>query len=180
MGIACRGYQQSTVWVHRTQTRPNVSALSVVRGAKLEEQRKNVLDEEDSLSSLHRMRVQVEAKESSYDTATFRLQALSITERIYFPEARLRRNNRDSTSTPSSWLKAVCQMQRPSDPLDHSLIAFCAVQIRLSGADISHDETVQLYNHALSKIIAVLGSPSEGNSDEILAAIVMVSTCEVS
>ncbi|KAM0205519.1 hypothetical protein ACHAQI_009079 [Fusarium lateritium] len=74
---------------------------------------------------------------------------------------------------------AVCQMQRPSDPLDHSLIAFCAIQIRLSGADISHDETVQLYNQALSKIIVVLDSPSIGNSDESLAAIVVLSTCEV-
>ncbi|KAH7250875.1 hypothetical protein BKA59DRAFT_471370 [Fusarium tricinctum] len=179
MGIVCRGYQQSTVWVHRTQTRPNVSALSVVKSAKLEEQRKKVLEEEDSLSSLLRMRIQVEARESTYNIATFRLQALSVTERIYFPKARVRRNNQDSASTPSSWLNAVCQMQRPSDPLDHSLIAFCAVQIRLSGADISHNETVQLYNQALSKIIAVLDSPSEGNSDEILAAIVILSTCEL-
>ncbi|WZH45739.1 hypothetical protein QYS62_006807 [Fusarium acuminatum] len=179
MGIVCRGYQQSTVWVHRTQTRPNVSALSVVKSAKLEEQRKKVLEEEDSLSSLLRMRIQVEARESTYNIATFRLQALSVTERIYFPKARVRRNNQDSASTPSSWLNAVCQMQRPSDPLDHSLIAFCAVQIRLSGADISHNETVQLYNQALSKIIAVLDSPSEGNSDEILAAIVILSTCEI-
>jgi hypothetical protein len=72
-------------------------------------------------------------------------------------------------------------MQRPSEPLDHSLIAFCAIQIHLSGKPgISHDETVRLYNQALSKIITILDSPSVGNSDESLAAIVVLSTCEVS
>jgi hypothetical protein len=126
------------------------------------------------------MRLQVKAN-TPYDITTFRLEALSIAESIYFPKVRVKRNDQDSSSTPSSWLNAVCQMQRPSDPLDHSLIAFCAIQIRLSGEPgISHDETVQLYNQALSKIIIILDSPSAGNSDESLAAIVVLSTCEVS
>jgi hypothetical protein len=72
-------------------------------------------------------------------------------------------------------------MRNPSEALDHSLVAFCAIQTRVSGQSvISYDETVQLYNQALSKIIGILGSPSAGNSDESLAAIVILSTCEVS
>ncbi|RKL04930.1 hypothetical protein BFJ70_g17153 [Fusarium oxysporum] len=71
-------------------------------------------------------------------------------------------------------------MQRPNDALDNSLLAFCAIQIRLSGkASFSYHETVRLYNHALSKTITILDSPRVANSDEILAAIVILSTCEV-
>lgn len=72
-------------------------------------------------------------------------------------------------------------MQRPNDALDNSLLAFCAIQIRLSGkASFSYHETVRLYNHALSKTITILDSPRVANSDEVLAAIVILSTCEVS
>ncbi|PCD25869.1 hypothetical protein AU210_012303 [Fusarium oxysporum f. sp. radicis-cucumerinum] len=71
-------------------------------------------------------------------------------------------------------------MQRPNDALDNSLLAFCAIQIRLSGkASFSYHETVRLYNHALSKTITILDSPRVANSDEVLAAIVILSTCEV-
>jgi hypothetical protein len=81
--------------------------------------------------------------------------------------------------TPSSWIRAVCQMQAPSSTLDHSLLAFCAVQVNLSGDScLSQDETGQVYNHALSKLIEDLDS-RQPSSDEMLAAIVALSTCEV-
>lgn len=71
-------------------------------------------------------------------------------------------------------------MEGPSEALDHSLVAFVAIQIRLSGeVGVSYDEAIELYNHALSKVIHVLDCPCIGNNDESLAAIVILSTCEV-
>ncbi|KAF5635920.1 hypothetical protein F52700_5233 [Fusarium sp. NRRL 52700] len=71
-------------------------------------------------------------------------------------------------------------MEGPSEALDYSLVAFVAIQIRLSGeAGVSYDEAIELYNHALSKVIHVLDCPCIGNNDESLAAIVILSTCEL-
>ncbi|KAI7772476.1 hypothetical protein LZL87_007837 [Fusarium oxysporum] len=71
-------------------------------------------------------------------------------------------------------------MEGPSEALDHSLVAFCTIQIRLSGeVGVSYDEAIELYNHALSKVIHVLDCPCIGNNDESLAAIVILSTCEL-
>jgi len=168
-GISCRGYEQSTLWVHRTQACPNVSALSVVRETKSQVSM-------SWLGLLQRMRTQLD---SSYDVETFRQQALSIADGIYFPLSKA--GNSEGDSTPSSWFRAVCQMQASSEALDHSLLAFCAIQIRLYGDKrISYDETVELYNQAISKVIGILNSPSIGNSDQSLASIVILSTCEVS
>jgi hypothetical protein len=73
-------------------------------------------------------------------------------------------------------------MEGPSEALDYSLVAFVAIQIRLSGeVGVSHDEAIELYNHALSKVIHVLDCPCVlGKNDESIAAIVILSTCEVS
>ncbi|KAF4341682.1 hypothetical protein FBEOM_4421 [Fusarium beomiforme] len=58
--------------------------------------------------------------------------------------------------------------------------SFCAVQIRLSGeTGISYDETIQLYNNALSKVIHILDCPCIKSNNESLAAIVILSTCEL-
>lgn len=90
-------------------------------------------------------------------------------------------SNDDLSLLPSSWFKAICQMQCPSDALDHCLLAFCAIQIHLSKEiGISYNKAVQLYNDALSRVISTLNSPFVVYSDESLAAIIILSTCEVS
>ncbi|KAF5723275.1 hypothetical protein FMUND_2020 [Fusarium mundagurra] len=170
-GIICRGVRnQPTLWVHRTPTQPNVSALSVIQSQQ----------QANWLSLLQRMRCQINSKEA-YDVPTFRSQALAIAVSIYFPQGRYTTSEEDHSSTPSSWLKAVCNMEGPSEALDHSLVAFVAIQIRLSGEEgVSYDEAIELYNHALSKVIHVLDCPCIiGNNDESIAAIVILSTCEV-
>ncbi|KAF5690414.1 hypothetical protein FCIRC_867 [Fusarium circinatum] len=169
-GIICRGVRnQPTLWVHRTPTQPNVSALSVIQSQQ----------QTNWLSLLQRMRCQINSKET-YDVPTFRSQALSIAVTIYFPQGRYTTSEEDHSSTPSSWLKAVCNMEGSSEALDHSLVAFVAIQIRLSGeVGVSYDEAIELYNHALSKVIHVLDCPCIGNNDESLAAIVILSTCEL-
>ncbi|KAG7003181.1 hypothetical protein FocnCong_v000646 [Fusarium oxysporum f. sp. conglutinans] len=123
-GIICRGIRnQPTLWVHRTPTKPNVSALSVIQSQQ----------QTNWLSLLQRMRYQINSKET-YDVPTFRSQAFSIAVSIYFPQGRYTTSEEDHSSTPSSWLKAV---------------------------------------------IHVLDCPCIGNNDESLAAIVILSTCEL-
>ncbi|KAL6918785.1 hypothetical protein FSHL1_002780 [Fusarium sambucinum] len=179
-GISCRGYERSTLWVHRTQARPNVYALSAVRDAKLKERQSENANSVDWKNVLEHMRDQLYSSDPSYEVATFRLQALSIADKFYHPLPKVAESCEDATSTPSSWFKAVCKMTNPSEALDHSLLAFCAIQIRISrNSGISYDETVQLYNQALSKIISILDSPVDGGSDESLAAIIVLSTCEL-
>ncbi|KAF5601789.1 hypothetical protein FPANT_1653 [Fusarium pseudoanthophilum] len=170
-GIICRGVRnQPTLWVHRTPTQLNVSALSVIQSQQ----------QTNWLSLLQRMRYQINSK-GAYDVPTFRSQALSIAVSIYFPQGRYTTSEEDHSSTPSSWLKAVCSMEGHSEALDYSLVAFVAIQIRLSGeVGVSYDEAIELYNHALSEVIHVLDCPCVlGKNDESIAAIVILSTCEV-
>ncbi|KAF5642522.1 uncharacterized protein FTJAE_3679 [Fusarium tjaetaba] len=170
-GIICRGVgKHPTLWVHRTPTQLNVSALSVIQSQQ----------QTNWLSVLQRMRCQINSK-GAYDIPTFRSQALSIAVNIYFPQGRYTTSEEDHSSTPSSWLKAVCKMEGPSEALDYSLVAFVAIQIRLSGeVGVSYDEAIELYNHALSKVIHVLDCPCVlGKNDESIAAIVILSTCEL-
>lgn len=64
--------------------------------------------------------------------------------------------------------------------MNQSLLAFCAIQVRVVGEDsISYDDTVQLYNHALRNVIEDLAR-GKGAREETLAAIIVLSTCEVS
>ncbi|RBQ98839.1 hypothetical protein FVER53590_10694 [Fusarium verticillioides] len=146
-GIICRGVRnQPTLWVHRTPTQLNVSALSVIQSQQ----------QTNWLSLLQRMRCQISSK-AIYDVSTFRSQAFSVAVSIYFPQGRYTTSEEDHSSTPSSWLKAVCKMEGPSEALDYSLVAFVAIQIRLSGeVGVSYDEAIELYNHALSKVIQAL------------------------
>ncbi|OBS26133.1 hypothetical protein FPOA_00076 [Fusarium poae] len=179
-GISCRGYERSTLWVHRTQARPNVYALSAVKDAKMQQRERENGQSVDLKDVLQHMRDKLYSSQLLYHVPAFRLQALSITDKTYHPLPTVTNNCDDYTSTPASWFKAVCQMQNPNEALDHSLLAFCAIQIRITQqSGISYDETIQLYNHALSKIIAILDSPVDGGSDESLAAIIVLSTCEL-
>ena len=131
------------------------------------------------LQDFHQLRSQL--SQPIYSILHFRSQIHHILKSIYLPQPPVNGKEDDSDPSPSSWLKAVCQMTGPSKALDHSLLAFGAIQVWLSGeSGISRDETVQLYNDALGKVIRDLDTRQTRNSDQILAAIVVLSTCEVS
>ncbi|KAL7940870.1 hypothetical protein V8C42DRAFT_355946 [Trichoderma barbatum] len=108
-------------------------------------------------------------------------------------------HQRQQHSPSSEWIRSVHQLRgqfsqpfydtpnfrsqalrAPSIALDHSLLAFCAVQVCLSGDScLSQDETGQVYNRALSKVIEDLNPRRVRNSDGTLAAIVVLATCEL-
>ncbi|UKZ78863.1 hypothetical protein TrVFT333_006609 [Trichoderma virens FT-333] len=176
-GIACQGYEQAVLWVNRTPDHPNVTALSVIADAQLY-QRQHHSPFSECLQIVNQLRAQL--SQPFYDTTNFRSQALRVLQGIYLPHPHINPCHNSSDPTPSHWIKAVCQMQAPSDALDHSLVAFCAVQVCLSGDSyLSQDETCQIYNHALNKVIEDLDLRRARNSDETLAAIVVLTTCEL-
>lgn len=64
--------------------------------------------------------------------------------------------------------------------LDQSLFAFCVTQVAITKAgNASIDEALHAYNDALQKLLLDIEDDSAGESDEILAAISVLSTCEV-
>ncbi|PON30108.1 hypothetical protein TGAM01_v201475 [Trichoderma gamsii] len=176
-GIVCKGYEQAMLWINSTPDHPNVTAISAITDAQLH-QRQQCSPSSEWARLLHQLRAQL--SQPNYDTSYFRSQALRILQGIYLPQPHTATCDEiGDDPTPSSWIRAVCQMQAPSSTLDHSLLAFCAVQVNLSGDScLSQDETGQVYNHALSKLIEDLDS-RQPSSDEMLAAIVALSTCEL-
>ncbi|KAL7935864.1 hypothetical protein V8C35DRAFT_298433 [Trichoderma chlorosporum] len=178
-GIVCQGYEHAILWVNSTPDQPNVTALSVISDAQLHQsQREQHSPSSQWVRIVHRLRDQL--SQPFYDTSNFRAQALRILQGIYLSHQDIAACDDNGDPTPSSWITAVCQMQAPSSALDHALLAFCAVQVRLSGDScLSQDETGQIYNHALSELIEDLDPRRAGNCDETLAAIVVLSTCEL-
>jgi hypothetical protein len=180
-GIACQGYEQEILWVNSTLDHPNVTALSAITDTRLYQDLQHSPSSKN-IRIIHQLHAQL--SQPLYDAPNFRSRALHILQDIYLPRPYITAcdNNSDNHSdpTPSSWIKAVCQMQAPNNALDHSLLAFCAVQVCLSGDScLSKDEMGQVYNQALSKVIKELDPRWPGNSDETLAAIVVLTTCEV-
>ncbi len=105
----------------------------------------------------------------------FRSQALQVLDGVYTPYT----NPEDAYPSGASWVTAVAEMKEHCDALDQSLLAFCAIQVRVAGEDsITYDDTVQLYNHALGTVIQDLDRACEAR-DETLGAIATISTCEV-
>ena len=167
-GIQCRGYEKPIIWVNRTPAQRDITALSVITHARVP----RGACASRWLDLLDQIRYQLSG--AAYDTAQFRARALILLQGIYLPQPHVMEDSVDPT--PFSWPKAVCGMAASSEALDHALLAFCAIQVRLSGeTGISNDETVQLYNTALGKVIRDVAR----NNDETLAAIVVLSTCEV-
>jgi hypothetical protein len=107
----------------------------------------------------------------------FRLQALEILKKLYLPQPSIS-NIRESSLY--SWLPTVCELEGESNALDHSLLTFCVVQAAVTqtgGACVN--EALQVYNTALQKLLVEIEDFGAERSDEILAAISVLSTSEV-
>ena len=107
----------------------------------------------------------------------FRLQAFDLLEQLYLPQpmqADIRK------SSLFSWLPIVCELEGESRALDYSLLAFCVLQVVVTKTGSANvDEALQVYDEALQKLLVEIGNVGAGQSDEILAAISVLSTCEV-
>jgi hypothetical protein len=125
-------------------------------------------------------RLQASISDLSSSPVAFRAQAWEILKDLYLPHAQYVDEINFEATTPYSWVPVACQMSLESSILDQSLLAFCAVQINIAEPwSISVDRALQLYSEALPELAQNLGYSHEQSKDETLAAIVILSTCEV-
>jgi hypothetical protein len=125
-------------------------------------------------------RLQRSITDLSCSPVAFRCQAWEILKALYLPHIQFSKEIYLSTTTPYSWVPVVCEMSLESRVLDRSLLAFCAIQVYIAEPwSIPLDLASHLYNEALSELAQNISYTEEQNKDETLAAIVVLSTCEV-
>jgi len=77
-------------------------------------------------------------------------------------------------------MQAACELEGQSEALDYALYAFCSIQVHIT--DKSGETTIQdvwkSYNDAIQRLRTSVEEPAL-QSDETLAAIAVLSTCEV-
>jgi hypothetical protein len=106
-----------------------------------------------------------------------RLQAWEILKALYLPQPS-QGNIRESSIF--SWLPIVCELEGSRRALDYSLLAFCVIQVAVTKTGSTCvDEALQVYNDALQQLQVEIKDDGAGQSDEILATISVLSTCEV-
>lgn len=106
-----------------------------------------------------------------------RIQCLSLLKKLYLPQLNAANIEQSPIFT---WLPIVCYLQGISHALDHSLYAFCVIQVAITkSATISVDDALQIYYDSLRTLQVELDDKKAAQKDEILAAISVLSTCEV-
>jgi hypothetical protein len=164
--IDCKGYERDTIFVNRTPG--NLSTVLSRNSPNTHVPRS--FDED-----LQALKSQIRELEGS--RTQFRLQALELLKKLYLPQPSLASIRESSLY---SWLPTVCELEGESHALDHSLLTFCVVQVAVTKmGSACVDEALQVYNEALQKLLVEIEDFGAGQSNEILAAISVLSTSEV-
>lgn len=107
----------------------------------------------------------------------FRLQALELLKKLYLPQPS---QAGIKESSVFSWLQTICELEGKSHALDYSLLTFCVIQVAITkSGSVCIDDALQVYNDALHTLQVEIQDASAGQSDEILAAISVLSSGEV-
>jgi hypothetical protein len=167
------------LFVNRTLAAPSTTALSAIASnASQRPSKAPKRTAQDWLLTLQQLKSEVSCR--SCPLTEFRSHTWTLLKELYLPRTRTLDGLNGVSSPAYSWLQAVCEMRGRSDALDHSLLAFCAIQVHtVKTGRASTDEGLQLYNHALQELLKDLEDGIVRNNDETLAAIVVLSTCEV-
>jgi hypothetical protein len=164
--IDCKGYERDTIFVNRIPG--NLSTL--LSRNSLNSYVPRSFDED-----LQALKSQIRKLEGS--RTQFRLQALELLKKLYLPQPSLASIRESSLY---SWLPTVCELEGESHALDHSLLTFCVVQVAVTKmGSACVDEALQVYNEALQKLLVEIEDFGAGRSNEVLAAISVLSTSEV-
>ncbi|KAH7394902.1 hypothetical protein DE146DRAFT_615659 [Phaeosphaeria sp. MPI-PUGE-AT-0046c] len=178
VGLACRGYDKNTIFVNRTLSKQSARATAAVSETRL----CSSYPVQHSASDLFRMFSQLNSSmcNTVIHPPLFRLDALKILQELYLPRTK-NTDPLDLTAVPCfSWAHAVCHLAGESKVLDESLLAFCAIQISIREPQTTPgDAAFQLYDKAISSLVNSLGYIHEQVKDETLAAIIVLSTCEL-
>jgi hypothetical protein len=173
--LSCQGYDKSSIFVNRTLAKPSTTALTAISARKQHGSKK--ICESTSTLLQRFQQLQTSISDLSCSPSAFRIQAWEILKNLYLPNAQSLAEIYLATTTPYSWVSVVCEMTQESSVLDQALLAFCAIQINI--AEPGSTPAVQLYGEALPKLAQTLSYIHEQEKDETLAAIVVLSTCEV-
>jgi hypothetical protein len=173
--LSCQGYYKTSVFVNRTLAKPSTTVLAAISATKQHGTKK--MCKSTSISLQRFQQLQSSISDLSCSPISFRTQAWEILKTLYLPNAQFSTEIYLATTTPYSWVPVVCEMTQESSVLDQALLVFCAIQINI--AEPGSTPALQLYSEALSKLAQNLGYAHEQGKDETLAAIVVLSTCEV-
>jgi hypothetical protein len=175
-GRTCEGYDKITIFVNRTLTKRSTDARVAISEARLYRSQPISKPTPTLLQAFKQLRVGI--SNLSRSPVLYRSQAWEILKELYLP--RFQAPCDVTVTSCYSWLSAVCQLQLESRVLDQSLLAFCAIQICIAEPwSIPLDLALQMYSKGLSNLAQDLGFTHEQFKDETLAAIVVLSTCEV-
>ena len=168
--IACQGYQRDAIFVNRTPENLSITALSVLKQNNIDLHVSRDFDQ-----TLHLLNSQVQSPIGP--RTQFRLQALGLLKKLYLPQP----SQADIRETSLfSWLQIICELEGISHALDYSLLTFCVIQVAITkSGSVGIDEALQVYNDALQILQVEIQDISAGQSDEILAAISVLSSGEV-
>jgi hypothetical protein len=179
--LPCQGYDRASVFVNRTLTAPSTSALTAISEAKQHDSPRSSFSTASALYQDFERLIAVRANALT-TLLQFRTQAFDILKALYLPRTApsVQNTPHHEGTNAYSWVYATCQLSLESSVLDQSLLAFCAIQIYIvEPSSISLEAALQLYSEALSELVQSLESSESRSQDETLAAIVVLSTCEV-
>jgi hypothetical protein len=164
--------------VHQSQANPKANAAATISELRRGRDLKSSLRSSTYDIDLNSIASQV--TKPSYPTGEFRHHALQLLKKLYLPQPDQLTEGENTIWMTYSWVNYVCDLKEPNDALDHALHTFCAIQVCVTHTGQStKEESLSSYNVALQRLWNKLEDPKASYTDETLAAIVVLSTCEV-
>lgn len=164
--------------MNQTPKRPCVTATSVLSELKREENYRKLhpnLQYDQDLRYLLS-----EISNSLYAPLRYRRYAEELLKKLYLPQPHQLARRPELGRATYSWLHAVCQLSGQSQALDYSLLAFSVIQVYITRiGTASLEQALHLYTEGIERLRRDLENPTTRFLDETIAAIVVLSTCEV-
>jgi hypothetical protein len=162
--------------VNRTASDPSSTATSVLSKLRAREQLQDTSSNWSVEARLHDS-----FSNASRDGQQFRKYALELLKATYLPKHPLPSSSDGGNEEGCfSWVCRVADFVKPSKSLDVSLYAFCLAQIHVTNlGNVSLHQCLESYSTALQHLYADLDDPERRFQEDTLAAILVLSTCEV-
>ncbi|KAI8944140.1 hypothetical protein F4801DRAFT_572747 [Xylaria longipes] len=172
----CTGYDRGgRVFVNRSLSSPSANALSVLSGVRTSDQPQEA-PKEASTSSTSEAELYRLFSNAPTNTPEFRKHSVELLEATYLPK----HVNAETRHGSFSWVYGLTDLIKPSRSLDTSLFAFCLAQLHVTGTGTaSLYQCLDQYNTALHYLCLDLDDQESRVQEETLAAIIIVSTCEL-
>jgi hypothetical protein len=121
-----------------------------------------------------------EIPNSSFAPLEYRKRAEELLKKLYLPHPRQISRRPELGRATYSWLHAVCQLSGKSQALDYALLAFNVILVYITriGTE-SLEQALRLYTEGIERLRRDLENPAMRFLDVTLAAIAVLSTCEV-